>query len=330
MRVVKFGFLLAGLAIAYLAWSALSAVPLAAPTVEFSIQRGSALRAATRQMAEAGVGLSAWQFSLLARLGSMDTNIKAGSYAVSQGITPWQILRKITQGDFTQVEVVFIEGWTVRQVRAALDAHPSVRHDSAGLSDREIMDKLDASGRSAEGWFFPDTYLFGKGESDLAILARAHRTMQKQLESVWMQRAKNSPLRSPYEALILASIVEKETGRPEDRGLIAGVFSNRLRIGMRLQTDPTVIYGLGSKFDGNLRKRDLLADTPHNTYTRAGLPPSPIAIPGLASLRAAVKPDATDALYFVARGDGSSEFSPNLDQHNRAVARYQLRGGSKP
>ncbi len=329
MRVLKFGVLVMLLAIAYLAWSALGSVQLASPAVEFSIQRGSSLRAATRQMVDAGIALSPWQFNLLARLSGMDTNIKAGSYAVSQGITPWQILRKLTQGDFTQVEVVFIEGWTVRQVRAALDAHPSVRHDTRDFSDREIMEKLGAAGRAAEGWFFPDTYLFGKGESDLAILARAHRAMQKQLESVWMQKAADSPLRSPYEALILASIVEKETGRGEDRGLIAGVFTNRLRIGMRLQTDPTVIYGLGSKFDGNLRKRDLMTDTPHNTYTRAGLPPSPIAIPGLASLRAAVKPDKTDALYFVAKGDGSSEFSRSLEQHNRAVARYQ-RAGAKP
>jgi len=326
VRVIKWGVLTLALAVVFFTWQALTPMQLAAPTVEFSIQRGSALRAATRQMVEAGIDVSPWQFNLMARLAGADTGIKAGSYTVSTGTTPWDLLRKITQGDFTLVEVAVIEGWTFRQMRAALDAHPSVRHDTASLLDGEIMEKLGAPGASAEGWFFPDTYLFAKGESDLAILARAHRAMQKQLESAWMQRAADTPLRSPYEALILASIVEKETGRAEDRGQIAGVFVNRLRSGMRLQTDPTVIYGLGERFDGNLRRRDLVADTPHNTYTRDGLPPSPIALPGLASLRAAVNPDKTAALYFVARGDGSSEFSRTLDQHNRAVTRYQ-RGG---
>lgn len=326
MRLFKLGLLLGALAVAVLAWKALMPVPLSAPTVEFSIRPGSALRAATRQMIEAGVPLTPWQFNLVARLTAADTNIKAGSYAVTQGVSPWQILRKITEGDFTQVEVVFIEGWTFRQMRAELDAHAAVRHDSSALRDAEIMARLGAAGEAAEGWFFPDTYLFAKGENDLAIMARARRAMQKQLESAWMQRAPDSPLRSPYEALILASIVEKETGRSEDRGLVAGVFVNRLKAGMRLQTDPTVIYGLGAKFDGNLRKRDLVTDTPHNTYTRGGLPPSPIAMPGLASLQAAVKPDQTGALYFVARGDGSSQFSRTLEQHNRAVARYQRAG----
>lgn len=326
VRVIKWGLLALALAVMFFTWQALAPVQLATQTVEFSIQRGSALRAATRQMVEAGIDVSPWQFNLMARLTGADTGIKAGSYTVSTGATPWDLLRKITQGDFTLVEVAVIEGWTFRQMRASLDAHPSVRHDTAGLRDGEIMEKLGAPGASAEGWFFPDTYLFAKGESDLAILGRAHRAMQKQLESAWMQRAADTPLRSPYEALILASIVEKETGRAEDRGQIAGVFVNRLRSGMRLQTDPTVIYGLGERFDGNLRRRDLVADTPHNTYTRDGLPPSPIALPGLASLRAAVNPEKTPALYFVARGDGSSEFSRTLDQHNRAVTRYQRSG----
>ena len=323
MRLIRWAVVVVLVAAGVLSWKAFAPVSLSSPTVEFSIVRGSTLRSATRQMVDAGVGLAGWHFNLLARLTSSSTTIKAGSYAVSEGISPWEILRKITAGDFTQVEVVFIEGWNVRQMRAALDAHPALRHDTAGLPDREIMAKLGAPERSAEGWFFPDTYLFGKGESDLAVLARAHRAMEKQLESVWMQRPPDTPLRTPYEALILASIVEKETGRPEDRGLIAGVFTNRLRLGMRLQTDPTVIYGLGERFDGNLRKRDLVTDTPHNTYTRDGLPPTPIALPGLASLKAAVNPEKTDALYFVARGDGSSEFSRNLEQHVRAVDRFQ-------
>lgn len=323
MRLIRWSAVVLLVAAGFLTWKAFGPVSLSSPTVEFSIARGSTLRSATRQMVDAGVGLAGWHFNLLARLTASATTIKAGSYAVSEGISPWEILRKITSGDFTQVEVVFIEGWTVRQMRAALDAHPALRHDTAGLTDRELMARLGSPDRSAEGWFFPDTYLFGKGESDLAILARAHRAMEKQLESVWMQRSPDTPLRTPYEALILASIVEKETGRPEDRGLIAGVFTNRLRLGMRLQTDPTVIYGLGERFDGNLRKRDLVTDTAHNTYTRDGLPPTPIAMPGLAALKAAVNPEKTDALYFVARGDGSSEFSRNLEQHVRAVDRFQ-------
>lgn len=311
---------------AWLAWFALTPVELAASPVDFSIRRGSGLRAATRQMIEAGIDIPAWPFNLLTRLASRETSIKAGSYQVSAGMTPWQLMKKITQGDFAQSEVAFIEGWTFRQMRAALDAHAAVRHDSTGLSDADLMRRLGADTLTPEGWFFPDTYLFGKGESDLAILARAHRAMQKQLQSAWQQRDPGVPLASPYEALILASIVEKETGQASERQLIAGVFVNRLRAGMRLQTDPTVIYGLGEKFDGNLRKRDLMMDAPFNTYTRAGLPPHPIAMPGQASLLAALGPARTDALYFVARGDGTSQFSRSIEEHNRAVAKYQTAG----
>jgi UPF0755 protein len=202
-----------------------------------------------------------------------------------------------------------------------------VKHDSAGLSDAEVMARLDVPGRNPEGLFFPDTYLFGKGTSDLAILRRAYKAMDRQLEAAWQQRAPDLPYRSPYEALIMASVIEKETGQATDRALIGGVFVNRLRLGMMLQTDPSVIYGLGEKFDGNLRKKDLRADTPHNTYTRAGLPPTPIAMPGQASLAAALNPAKTTALYFVARGDGSSVFSRTLPEHERAVTRYQRRGG---
>ena len=310
----------------WLAWFALTPVELAASPLDFSIQRGSGLRPATRQMIEAGVRLPAWPFNLLARLASKPTSIKAGGYQVNAGITPWQLLQKITQGDFAQSEIVFIEGWTFRQMRAALDDATAVRHDTEGLSDAEVMRRLGADTETPEGLFFPDTYLFGKGESDLGILARAHRAMQKQLQSAWQQRDPDTPLASPYEALILASIVEKETGRASERRLVAGVFINRLRAGMMLQTDPTVIYGLGRNFDGNLRKRDLMRDHPFNTYMRGGLPPHPIAMPGQASLLAALNPAKTDALYFVARGDGTSQFSASLAEHNRAVTRYQ-RGG---
>jgi UPF0755 protein len=312
--------------VTWTAWFAVTPVTLPGPTLGFSILPGSSLRAATRQIVDAGVVMPAWQFNLLARVSASDTGIKAGSYEIARGVTPWQILRKTVQGDFAMSSIVLIEGWTFRQVREALQGHQDLRHDSAGLSDREVMQRLGSPDeKSAEGWFFPDTYLFAKGESDMAVLMRAHRTMQGHLESVWKKRAADSPLRKPYEALILASIVEKETGRSEDRTLVAGVFLNRLRIGMRLQTDPTVIYGLGARFDGNLRKRDLVADHPFNTYTRDGLPPGPIAMPGLASLQAAVEPAKIDALYFVARGDGSSAFSRTLEEHNRAVAKFQLK-----
>jgi len=310
----------------WLAWFALTPVEIAASPVDFSIRRGSGLRASTRQMIEAGIGMPAWQFNLLTRLASGETSIKAGSYQVRAGLTPWQLMKKITQGDFAQSEVVLIEGWTFRQVRAALDVHAAIRHDSTGLSDADIMRRLGADTLTPEGFFFPDTYLFGKGESDLAILARAHRAMQKRLQSAWQQRDSDTPLANPYEALILASIVEKETGQASERQLIAGVFVNRLRAGMRLQTDPTVIYGLGRDFDGNLRKHDLTRDHPFNTYMRAGLPPHPIAMPGRASLLAVLNPAKTDALYFVARGDGTSQFSRSLEEHNRAVAKYQMAG----
>ncbi|OGA25819.1 MAG: aminodeoxychorismate lyase, partial [Betaproteobacteria bacterium RIFCSPLOWO2_02_FULL_65_24] len=261
--------------------------------------------------------------NILARIYGKQTQIKAGSYELRDGATPWTLLQKITQGDFQMTEMVFIEGWNFGQMRAALDGHAHVRHDTRDMTDGEIMARLGAPGVPPEGMFFPDTYLFAKGESDLAILARAHRLMNKELESAWESRAPDLPLSSAREALVLASIVEKETGDAKERPLIAGVFVNRLRRGMRLQTDPTVIYGMGERFDGNLRRKDLESDTPFNTYTREGLPPHPIAMPGRAALRAVVSPTQTDALYFVSKGDGTHQFSRSIDDHNRAVARYQ-------
>src|SRR6266571_2094511 len=244
----------------WLLWFALSPIDLAAPSVDFSIRPGSTLRGATRQITDAGVLVSEWKFNALARANGASTEIKAGSYQVSAGVTPLLLIRKITRGDYAQAEIRFVEGWTFRQMRDAMKAHADLTHDSADLS----------------------------------------------------------------EALILASIVEKETGRASDRAMIAGVFANRLRLGVRLQTDPSVIYGMGEQFDGNLRKKDLVTDTPFNTYTRRGLPPHPIAMPGLASLAAVTHPAQTDALYFVSRGDGTSEFSRTLVEHNRAVAKYQM------
>jgi UPF0755 protein len=249
--------------------------------------------------------------------------IRAGSYELEPGITPRTLLAKMVQGDEAFERVRLVEGWTFRQLRAALAAAPHLKPAGTALGEAELMAAIGQPGVPAEGRFFPDTYLYSRGVSDLTVLRRAARMQSQRLAEVWAERAADLPIQTPEQALVLASIVEKETGLEADRGLVAGVFSNRLRIGMPLQTDPTVIYGLGENFDGNLRKRDLLADTPYNTYTRRGLPPTPIAMPGLSSLRAAVQPAPTDALYFVARGDGSSAFSKDLAAHNRAVNQFQ-------
>ena len=296
------------------------------PTVDFRIVPGSSLRAAAAQMREAGIAINPDLLALLARWQGVATAIKAGSYSVKRGVTPEQLLAKLARGDMTQGELALIEGWTFRQWRARLDQHPDLRHETVGLAEEEIAARLGIAGEPLEGWLFPDTYLFDKQSSDLELLARARRAMQKRLDASWPERAAGLPYRTPYDALIMASIVEKETGRGSDRPLVAAVFVNRLRLGMPLQTDPTVIYGLGERFDGNLRRRDLQGDTPYNTYLRGGLPPTPIAMPGMASIQAALHPADSDALYFVARGDGSSQFSRTLDEHNKAVNKYQ-RGG---
>lgn len=264
--------------------------------------------------------LHAWfRFSGQARL------IKAGSYELVPGTNPQKLLSMLVRGDQALKSITLVEGWNFNQVRAALQKAEQLSPATLNLTPEAIMEKLGKPGVHPEGRFFPDTYTYAKGSTDLAVLKRAARAMDKRLEAAWSLRNPDTPLKTPDEALILASIVEKETGKPSDRAQIGGVFTNRLRMGMLLQTDPTVIYGLGSKFDGNLRKRDLLTDTPYNTYTRAGLPPTPIAMPGRAALLAAVQPAPTKAIYFVARGDGSSHFSSSLDEHNRAVNKY-IRG----
>ena len=313
----------------WLFWFALSPLELPAATVDFSIRPGSTLRSATRQLIDAGLPLPSWKFVLLARINGASAGVKAGSYQAAAGVTPFLLIRKITRGEYAQAEILLPEGWTFRQMREAIDAHADLKHDSANLPETEIMAKLGDPGATPEGMFFPDTYVFAKGSSDLAVLARAHRAMKRQLESAWAARAPDLPINDSYEALILASIVEKETGRLSDRAMIAAVFANRLRLKMKLQTDPSVIYGMGEQFDGNLRKRDLVRDTPFNTYTRLGLPPHPIAMPGLASIAAVMHPAKTDALYFVSRGDGTSEFSRTLIEHNRAVAKYQMPGARR-
>lgn len=300
---------------------------MTATPLEVHVPSGSTLRSTVRLLRESGVDLDPNLFVLLAKVRRTESAIKAGSYELVDGITPWALLAKLSSGKVSQVEVKIPEGWNFRQIRAHIDAHPDLRHDTLELSEAELARRLGVPSTSLEGWLFPDTYLTDKRSSDLHLYERAFRTMQQKLEVAWQQRAAGLPLKSPYEALILASIVEKETGMESDREQVAAVFTNRLRRGMLLQTDPTVIYGLGERFDGNLRRRDLETDTPYNTYTRGGLPPTPIAMPSLAALRAATRPARSTALYFVARGDGSSQFSDTLDAHNQAVRRYQLGGG---
>jgi UPF0755 protein len=263
-----------------------------------------------------------WIFVSLGRVLGKTTQIKAGNYELESAPTPLELLNMLTKGGASQNELSVIEGWTFNQLRYTLNVNPAIRHDTSSLSEAEIMKRIGATENNAEGLFFPDTYYFASGTSDLALLKRSYQTMQKRLLESWQTRTQNLPLASPYQALILASIVEKETGQAKDRSMIAGVFINRLRKGMLLQTDPSVIYGMGEKYDGKLHKQDLQTDTPYNTYTRAGLTPTPIALPGLAALQAALHPAQTDALYFVSRGDGSSEFSGSLEQHNRAVNKY--------
>lgn len=318
------GLAIAGATVAVAAWSWVNRpMELAADAVEVSVEPGTSPRDVAQAWVQAGVRVSPRLLFEWFRWSGQARKIRAGNYEIARGTTPAGLLNKMVRGDETLATVRLIEGWTFSQFRAELAKAEALKPTTSGLRDDEIMAAIGAPGVAAEGRFYPDTYAYSKGSSDLAVLKRAHRAMQQRLEASWLERTPDSPLRSADDALTLASIVEKETGSAADRGRVAGVFVNRLRIGMPLQTDPTVIYGLGSAFDGNLRKRDLQADTPYNTYTRSGLPPTPIAMPGKASLLASVRPDPTKALYFVARGDGSSEFSVTLAEHNRAVNKYQ-------
>ncbi|HOE43097.1 MAG TPA: endolytic transglycosylase MltG [Rhodoferax sp.] len=293
--------------------------------VELAIEPGTTPRAVAQAAVEAGVETSPLALYWWFRLSGQARLIKAGSYEFEGELTPASLLSKLVRGDETLRAVTLVEGWTFRQVRAALRKEEHLAQDTKGLEPDLIMQKLDRAGLPAEGRFYPDTYNYAKGSSDLALLKRALRAMDAHLSAAWQARQSDTPLKTPDELLTLASIIEKETGRASDRPMISSVFSNRLRAGMPLQTDPTVIYGMGEQFDGNLRRRDLQADTPWNTYTRGGLPPTPIAMPGKAALLAAAQPATSGALYFVARGDGSSQFSENLAAHNRAVNKYQRR-----
>ena len=292
-------------------------------SLDLSIEPGTTPRGVAQAVADAGVQVNPQALFWWFRLSGQARKIKAGSYEIDPGATPRSVLGMLVRGEEALRTVTLVEGWNFRQFRDALAKAEQLRPDTQGLSDDSIMTALGRPGLSPEGRFYPDTYSYAKGSSDLAVLKRAMRLMDTRLAAAWAQRSPDLPIKTPDEALVLASIVEKETGRAGDRPMIAGVFCNRLRLGMLLQTDPTVIYGLGAKFDGSLHKSDLLTDTPWNTYTRSGLPPTPIAMPGKGALMAAVQPLATKALYFVARGDGSSQFSASLDEHNRAVNQFQ-------
>jgi UPF0755 protein len=293
--------------------------------VRITVEPGSPLKSISRQLVRKNVIGQAWTFSMLARFRGQGSSLQAGVYEVTASMSPNDLLDRMVRGEALRDQIKFIEGWTFKQMRAAIDAHPGLRHDTRELSERDILERVGAIERDPEGLFFPDTYHFGVGTSDLVVLRKSYSRMRDRLRANWEQRAPGLPLNSPYELLILSSVVEKETGKPEDRTHISAVFLNRLKIGMRLQSDPTVIYGMGQQFDGNLRRRDLETDGPFNSYTRAGLPPTPIALPGEAALAAAANPAASRALYFVARGDGTSHFSETLREHNRAVDRFQKR-----
>ena len=307
-------------------WVMQRPLPLPQKPYALTVRSGASLRAVAHELTTAGVLPADWTLVALGRLERVDRMIKAGNYEIPGGTTLAGLLAKLSQGDVTQTSITIVEGWTFRDLRQALRADGDVARSAVDLTDAELMRAIGGPGQQPEGWFFPDTYFFASGATDLSILTRAYRTMQQRLDAAWAARAPGLPFRAPYDALILASIVEKETGRIADRPLIASVLVNRLQQGMRLQADPTVIYGIGERFDGNLTKRDLDADSDYNTYTRDGLPPTPIALPSQASLDAVLHPPATPYLYFVSRGDGSSEFSANLADHNRAVAKYQKNG----
>ncbi len=296
---------------------------LSSAAVDVSIEPGSSARDVANTVVNAGVSVTPAALYWWFRLSTQSRQIRAGSYELETGTTPLTLLQKLVRGEEAVRSVTIVEGWTFRQVRAALAKADSLKPVTPSLAPQGIMAQIGRDGVDAEGRFFPDTYTYSKGSTDLAVLQRAARAMDRKLAAAWAQRSPLTPLQSPEQLLTLASIVEKETGRPADRPMVSAVFNNRLRIGMRLQTDPTVIYGLGDSFDGNLRKVDLQTDTPWNTYTRAGLPPTPIAMPGNAALLAAAQPATSGALYFVARGDGTSAFSATLDEHNRAVNKYQ-------
>ena len=320
--------LLLGTAVGYLYYVNVLAFgnqPLASDAPrEVIVEPGDGFSTVLAKLRAAGITEgSDWQWRLLGKISGNASRIQVGEYEIKPNATPNSLLAKMARGDVVQRRFTVIPGRNFRELRALLQADQQLDDEIATMSDAEVMAALGRPKLSPEGRFLPETYAYTRGTTDLQILARAMKAMDKELAAAWASRDQGLPLKDPDQLLTLASIVEKETGLAAERPLIAGVFVRRLEKGMLLQTDPTVIYGMGASYDGNIRKADLERDTPWNTYTRAGLPPTPIAMPGKLSLLAAVRPEATKALYFVSRGDGSSQFSETLAEHNRAVNRYQ-------
>jgi UPF0755 protein len=298
-------------------------LPLSSDTVDLSIEPQTTVRGIAKVSVSAGIEVNPQVLFVFLKLSGQSRALRAGSYEITRGESAFDLLRKLSRGEESLKAISLIDGWTFRQFRAALAKAEGLKHDTQDLSDDVLMAKLGMPGVAPEGRFFPDTYTYGKGTSELHVMQRAAKAMTKQLAAAWGLRNADIQVKTIDEALILASIIEKETGRESDRTTISRVFHNRLAIGMPLQTDPTVIYGMFDSFDGNLRRVDLRTDHPWNTYTRKGLPPTPIAMPGRNALKAAVQPAPSNALYFVAKGDGTSQFSATLDAHNAAVNRYQ-------
>jgi UPF0755 protein len=326
-RFIGFTFLLmllvAGAAAGWMHHFAHAKLEIPATANEFTVKQGASLKAVSKQLVEKGLLSEPNALWILGRIVDK-TKIQAGTYRLDEPITPLDLLEKMNIGDVVLAEIRFVEGGTFGDMLKVLADNKAVKQTLGGVSRTEVWKRIETTEKHPEGLLFPDTYQFAPGTTDLEILKRSYKMMQKKLDEAWMQREKDLPYKSPYEALTMASIIEKETGKAEERPLIASVFINRLRIPMRLQTDPTVIYGMGESYDGNIRKRDLTTDTPYNTYTRDGLPPTPIAMPGWGSLIASVKPLQSNKLYFVGKGDGTHYFSASLDEHNRAVSKYQL------
>lgn len=310
-------------ALAWLWHGVVRPLPMSVERVEFRVSAGSTARAIARAIRDAGVPIDEMEFVAVAKATGATRHLRAGRYAIEPGMSIRSLVDKLKRGDVLRERLTVTEGTTFHDLRQLLADTDDLAHDTARLDDAAVLRAVGAAEHHPEGLFAPDTYVFDPGSSDLDLLKRAYRTQVERLARAWNGRAPDLPYSDPYEALIMASIVEKETGRPEERGMVAGVFVNRRKHGMPLQTDPTVIYGLGARYDGHLHHEDLLRDTPYNTYVHAGLPPTPIALPGRASIEAALNPDKTPAFYFVARGDGSSEFSATLADHNKAVNRYQ-------
>lgn len=316
------GFGLLFLIYLFYAWSA----GLETTDKIYTVKRGTTLGQFARKLRNDGVLPNRYTIILLAYLRGKHRALKAGEYRFKNGISQRELLNQVVSGKSIQYSLLVPEGWNFREMMRAINKAEKLEHTLKDVSPEMIMVRLGKAGVHPEGRFYPDTYKYGAGTTDLAILKQAYDRMEQTLEKEWGQRDERLPYQTPYEALIMASIVEKETGMPQERPQIAGVFINRLNKGMRLQTDPTVIYGLGESFDGNLRRRDLRRDTPYNTYTRKGLPPTPIAMPGGDAIRAALRPAKTDHLYFVSRGNGTHKFSSSLEEHQKAVVEYQLGG----